>query len=87
MGVSSDTHASSTSATNTPEVISQIKKQRTCQIPEQKNGMVETRKARRTDLRMRSHSKRLKRSVKTKKQSDQKAFCRLMIPRTGEKGL
>jgi len=26
MGVSSDTHASSTSATNTPEAISQIKK-------------------------------------------------------------
>ena len=52
MGVSSDTHASSTSATNTPEeAISQIKKQRTCQIPEQKNGMVETRKAR-TDLRV-----------------------------------
>ena len=52
MGVSSDTHASSTSATNTPEAISQIKKQRTCQIPKQKNGMVETRKARRTDLRV-----------------------------------
>jgi len=49
MGVSSDTHAS---ATNTPEAISQIKKQRTCQIPEQKNGMVETRKDRRTDLRV-----------------------------------
>jgi len=52
MGVSSDTHASSTSATNTLEAISQITKQRTCQIPEQKNGMVETRKARRTDLRV-----------------------------------
>ena len=51
MGVSSNTRASSTSATNTPETISQIKKQRTCQIPEQKNGMVETRKARRTDLK------------------------------------
>jgi len=45
-------HASSTYATNTPEAISQIKKQRTCQIPEQKNGMVETRKDRRTDLRV-----------------------------------
>jgi len=52
MGVSSNIHASSTSATTTPEAISQIKKQRTCQIPEQKNGMVETRKARRTDLRV-----------------------------------
>ena len=52
MGVSSNTHASSTSATNTLEVISQIKKQRTCQIPEQKNGMVETQKDRRTDLRL-----------------------------------
>ena len=51
MGVSSDTHASSTSATNTPEAISQNKKQRTCQIPEENNGMVETRKAR-TDLRV-----------------------------------
>jgi len=28
------------------------KKQRTCQIPEQTNGTVETRKARRTDLRV-----------------------------------
>jgi len=52
MGVSSDTQASSASATNTPEAISQLKKQITCQIPEQKNGMVETQKARRTDLRL-----------------------------------
>jgi len=37
MVISSNTHASSTSATTTPEAISQIKKQRTCQIPEQKN--------------------------------------------------
>jgi len=29
MGASSDTHASSTSASNTPEAISQIKKQKT----------------------------------------------------------
>ena len=58
MGVSSDTHASSTYATNTLEAISQIKKQRTCQIPEQKNEMVETRKARRTYLRVWSHSKK-----------------------------
>ena len=52
MGVSSDTHASRISATNTPEAISQITKQRTCQIPEQKNGMVEKQKDRRTDLRV-----------------------------------
>ena len=52
MGVSSNIHASSTSATTTPEAISQIKKQRTCQIPEQKTGMVETRKARRADFRV-----------------------------------
>jgi len=58
MGVYNNTYASSTSATNTPEVISQIKKQRTSQIPEQKNGMVETRKARRTDLRVWRHSKK-----------------------------
>jgi len=36
MGVSSNTHASSTSATKTPKAISQIKKQRTCQIPSNK---------------------------------------------------
>jgi len=46
MGVNSNTHASSTSATNTPEAISQIENQITCQIPEQNNGIVETRKAR-----------------------------------------
>jgi len=71
MGVSNNTHASSTSATTTPEAISQIEKQRTY-IPEQKNGMVETRKARRTDLRVWSHLKKTQsklkkqRSVKTK---------------------
>jgi len=52
MGVSCNTHASSTSATNTPDASSQIKKQRVCQKPEQINGMVETRKAKRTDLRV-----------------------------------
>jgi len=52
MGVSNNTHASSTSATTTPEAISQIEKQRTYHIPEHKNGMVETRKAKRTDLRV-----------------------------------
>jgi len=38
--------------------MTQIKKQRTCQILEQKNGMVDTRKANRTNLRMLSHSKK-----------------------------
>jgi len=52
MGVSSNTHASSISATTTPEAITQIKKQITRQILEQKNGMVETQKATRTDLRV-----------------------------------
>jgi len=52
MGASINTHASSISVTTTPEAITQIKKQRTCQIPEQMNGMVETRKAGTTDLRV-----------------------------------
>jgi len=52
MGTSSNPHALSISATTILEAITQIKKQRTCQISEQKNGMVNTRKARRTDLRV-----------------------------------
>jgi len=36
MGASSNPHASSISATTTPEAITQIKKQITCQIREQK---------------------------------------------------
>jgi len=40
------------SNTTTPEAITQIKNHRTRQILEQKKGMVETWKARRTDLRM-----------------------------------
>jgi len=52
MGASSNPHASRISVTTTPEAITQIKKQKTCQILEQKNGMVETRKARKTDLRV-----------------------------------
>jgi len=52
MGASSNPHASSISAASTPEAITQIKKQRTRQILEQRNGMVETRKPRRTDLRV-----------------------------------
>jgi len=52
MGASSNPHASSISTITTPEAITQIKTKRTCQILEQKNGMVETRKARRTDLRV-----------------------------------
>jgi len=50
MGASSNPHSSSISATTTPEVITQIIKQRTHQIHEQNNGMVETQKARITDL-------------------------------------
>jgi len=52
MGIISNPHASSISATTTPKNITQFKKQRTPQVPEEKNGMVETRKARRTDLRV-----------------------------------
>ena len=52
MGASSNPHVSSISADTTPKAISQIKKQRTCQMPDQNNGMVETRKVRRTDLRV-----------------------------------
>jgi len=46
------------SNTTTPEAITQIKNHRTRQILEQKKGMVETWKARRTDLRMWSRSKK-----------------------------
>jgi len=81
MGVSSDTYASSIFAANTPEAISQIKKQRTCQIPEEKNGMVDWKHGKLEELisECEAIKKRLKRSVKTKKQPDQKAFCRLML--------
>ena len=74
-------------AITTPETIYQIKKQKTCHITEQKNGMVETRKARKTDLWVWSLSKLRNRSVKTKKQSDQKAFCRLMLQGQVKKAL
>jgi len=51
MGASSNPHATGVSAITTLKVVIQVKTQRTCQILEQKNGMVETRKAR-TDLRV-----------------------------------
>ena len=52
MGASSNPHASSISAITTPEATTQIKKQRTRQLLEQKNGMVESWKATRTDFRV-----------------------------------
>jgi len=68
MGTSSKPHASSISATTTPEAITQIKQQRTRQILEQKNGMVETRKARRrTDLRMWSYSNKTQKIILNQK--------------------
>jgi len=42
----------SISATTTQEAMTKIKKQRRRQILELKNGMVETQRARRTDLRV-----------------------------------
>jgi len=74
MGVSSDIHASSTSATNTPEAFSQIKKQRTCQIPEQKSGTVETQKDRRTYLRVWSHSKKTQKISQNQKTIRSESF-------------
>jgi len=66
-------------ATTTPEPITQIKKQRTHQILEQKNVMVETLKATELISECEAIQTRLKKSVKTKKQSDRKAFCRQML--------
>ena len=56
MGVGSNPHAISISATTTPEAITEIKKHRTRQILEQKTWMVGTQKATRTDLRVWSYS-------------------------------
>jgi len=67
MGFSSDTHASSTSATNTPEAISQFKKQRTCQIPEKKMEWWKHGKIEELISECEAIQNRLKRSVKTKK--------------------
>ena len=64
---SSNPHASSISAITTPETITQIKKQRICQILEQKHEMVETRKARRTDLRVLSYSNKTKTIIRNKR--------------------
>jgi len=72
MGASSKIHASSISATTTPEAITQIKKQRTRQILEQKNGMVETRKARRTDLSVKPFKKDSKDQSKPKNNQTKK---------------
>jgi len=48
----------SISATTTQEAMTKIKKQRRRQILELKNGMVETQRARRTDLRVWIYSKK-----------------------------
>jgi len=69
MGASSNTHALSTSATTTPEAIYQIKKQRTCQIPEQKNGMVEIRKATECEAIEKTKDQSKQKSNETKKLS------------------
>ena len=89
MGVNSDTHALSTSAINTSEAISQIKKQRTCQILYLNKRMEwwKHRKLEEPISECEAIQKRLKRSVKTKKQSDQKAFCRLMLQGQVKKAL
>ena len=76
MGAGSNPHASSISATTTPEAITQIKKQRTCQILEQKNRMGKHGKLEELISECEAIQARLKKSFKTKKQSDQKAFCR-----------
>jgi len=47
-------------------------KNRTCQIPEQKNGMVETRKARRIDLRVKPFKKDSKDQSKPKNNQTRK---------------
>jgi len=52
-------HLPSYGSATTPEAVAQIWKYRTCQIPEQKTGMVETWKAARTDLRVKSIQTRL----------------------------
>jgi len=68
MGASSNPHATGVSAITTLKVVIQVKTQRTCQILEQKNGMVETRKAR-TDLRVWSYSNKTQK-ISQKQKSD-----------------
>ena len=79
MGVSSDTHASSTSATNTTEAISQIKKTEHVKYLNKRIEWWKHRKQKELISECEAIKKRLKRSVKAKKQSDQKAFCGLML--------
>ena len=85
MGASSNTHASSIFAITIPKDITQIKKQRTRQIHEQKNGMVETRKDARTDLRVRSHSKETQKISQNRKTIRLESFLQINVTRTGEK--
>jgi len=79
MGVSSDTHASSTSATNTLEAISQIKNREHVKYLNKRMEWWKHRRIEELILECEAIQKRLKRPVKTKKQSDQKAFSRLML--------
>jgi len=80
MGASSNPHASGIFATTTRtlEAITQIKKQRTCQIPEQRMEWWKQGKLELISV-CEAIQTRLKKLFKTKEQSDQKAFCRLML--------
>ena len=88
MGASSNPHASSISATTTPEAITQTKKQRTYvkylnkRMEFWKHGKLEELIAECEAIQT-----RLKKSFKTKKQSDQEAFCRLMLKGQVKKAL
>ena len=87
MGVSSDTYASSTSATNTPEAISQIKKKEHVKYLNKRMEWWKHGKIEELILECEAIQKKLKRSVKNKKQSDQKAFSRLMLQGQVKKAL
>ena len=79
MGASSNPHASSISAITTPEAITQKKKQGTCQILEQKNEIQKARVELISGCKAIQTKLKLKKSLKIETQSDQKAFCRLML--------
>ena len=75
MEASSNPHASGAYATTTPEAVTQKNREHVKYLNKR---MVETRKARRTDLRVWSYSNKTQK-IKNQKQSDRKAFCRLML--------
>ena len=79
MGVSSDTHASSTSATNTPEAISQTKNREHVKYLNKRMEWWKHGNLEELISECEAIQERLKRSVKTKTQSHQKAFCRLLL--------